>query len=194
MELARDLAQMDAQELRDLAASLIQMDNSLQMLLPIGGFIGGIFLWSRVAGLLIALSGLTPNPSGTEKDVAPAVKAVRRLVLLLAAAWLTVIGAVLTYMLYTDRIGWALLCGGLLAGPLFTVTNFFVIVRRRQNRASDLDRNNPTYWRRSLGTHGLGAAKLKMDARQSNEELAGADRRGRIAKPAQCSSPGSHPL
>ena len=112
------------------------MDNSLQMLLPIGGFIGGIFLWARVAALLIALSGLTPNPAATNEDATPLVKAVRRLVLLLATAWLTVIGAVLAYMLYTDRTGWGLLFGGLLAVPLFTVTNFLVIVRRRQNRSS----------------------------------------------------------
>jgi hypothetical protein len=112
------------------------MDNSLQMLLPLAGFIGGIFLWARVAGLLIALSGLTPKPSAASDDVASLVTAVRRLVLQLAGAWVMVIGAVLAYMLSMDKTGWALLFGGVLAVPLFTVTNFLVIAHRRQKRAS----------------------------------------------------------
>jgi hypothetical protein len=112
------------------------MDNPLQMLLPISGFIGGIFLWSRVAHLVIALSGLTPNPSNAVKELTPLVEAYRRLVLLIAAGWLTVTGAVLAYMLHTDKTGWALLFGGIFAVPLFTVTNFLAIVRRHKNRAA----------------------------------------------------------
>lgn len=111
------------------------MDNPLLMLLPIVGFIGGIFLWSRVAHLVIALSGLTPNPANPVKELSPVVKAYRRLVLLIAAGWLTVIGVVLAYMLYADKTGWALLFIGIFTVPLLTVTNFLVIVRRRQ-RAS----------------------------------------------------------
>jgi hypothetical protein len=112
------------------------MDNSLQMLLPIAGFIGGIFLWSRVTHLVIALSGLAPNPTNAVKELTPLVKAYQRLVLLIAAGWLTVAGAVLAYMLYNDKTGWALLFGGILAVPLFTVTNFLVTVRRHRNRAA----------------------------------------------------------
>lgn len=110
------------------------MDNPLQMLLPIVGFIGGIFLWSRVAHLVIALSGLTPNASKTKTEPAALEKAYRRLVLLIAAGWLMLTGGVLAYVLYTDKTGWALLFAGVFGVPLFTVANFLLIVRRHRSR------------------------------------------------------------
>ncbi|MDB5392900.1 MAG: hypothetical protein JWM91_406 [Rhodospirillales bacterium] len=112
------------------------MNDSLQILLPMAGFIGGIFLWVRVAHLAVALSGLTPNPSNPVKEFAALAKAYRRLVLLMAAVWLTVTGAAFAYMLSTEKTGWALLMGGALAVPLYTVTNFLVIVHRHKRRAA----------------------------------------------------------
>jgi len=55
-------------------------------------------------------------------------------VLLIAAGWLAVVGATLAYMLYNDKTGWALLFGGILAVPLFTVTYSLAIMRRYRNR------------------------------------------------------------
>jgi hypothetical protein len=62
-----------------------------------------------VAHLVIALSGLTPNPSSTVTEPEALEKAYRRLVLLIAAGWLMLAGAVLAYMVYTDKTGWAFL-------------------------------------------------------------------------------------
>ncbi|MDB6012232.1 MAG: hypothetical protein JWL65_4482 [Gammaproteobacteria bacterium] len=119
------------------------MDNPLQMLLPLAGFIGGIVLWSRVAHLAIALSGLTPNPSNPAKDLGAMEKSYRRVVISIAGGWLCIIGAALTYTLQHDNTDWALLLGGILAVPLFTVTNFLVIARRHRRRAATLKAQSP---------------------------------------------------
>jgi hypothetical protein len=108
------------------------MNIALQMLLPMAGFIGGIFLWSRMAHLAVALSGLTPNPSNPAREFAGLESAYRRMVLSLAAGWLIIIGTVFSHMLYSGKTGWAFLIGGLLAVPLFTVTNFLLVVRRHK--------------------------------------------------------------
>ncbi len=114
------------------------MDNPLELLLPMAGFIGGILLWSRVAHIIIALSGLTPNPAKPVSDFGAMEKAYRRMVFLIATAWLIVMGTVLVYMLYRDKTGFALLFSGISAVPLLTVTNFLIIVRRHKRRAATL--------------------------------------------------------
>ena len=119
------------------------MNNPLQMVLPMAGFIGGLFLWSRVAHLAIAVSGLTPNPSNPGRDPEAMERACRRLVLRIAAGWLCVTGAVLAYMLYYDKTGFALLIGGVSAVPLLTVTNFLVILRRLKRRAAEHGSQSP---------------------------------------------------
>jgi hypothetical protein len=112
------------------------MDNPLELLLPMAGFIGGILLWSRVAHIAVALSGLTPNPANPVNDFGALEKAYRRMVFLIAVAWLIIMGVVLVYMLYRDKTGFALLVSGLLAVPLLTVTNFLVTVRRHKRRTA----------------------------------------------------------
>lgn len=109
------------------------------MLLPIAGLLGGIRLWSRVVHMAIGLSGLTPYPPRTDREFAPLLRAFRRLVLVIAAAWAILFGAVLAYMLFTGKTGWALLFGGIFIVPLLTVTSFFVRVRRYQKRAAAAD-------------------------------------------------------
>lgn len=116
-------------------ASIRRMDNPLEMILPIAGFIGGILLWSRVAHTVIAVSGVTPTPTNPVNDLVAMEKAYRRIVFLIAIGWLGVIGAVLAYMVYRDKTGFALLFGGILAVPLFTVPNFLILVRRHKRRA-----------------------------------------------------------
>ena len=76
----------------------------------------------------------TEPGKGREGIHAPRKKAYERLVLLIAASWLAVVGATLAYMLYDDKTGWALLFGGILAVPLFTVTYSLAIMRRYRNR------------------------------------------------------------
>jgi hypothetical protein len=56
------------------------MDNPLEMVLPLVGFAGGILVWSRVAHVVIAISGLEPNPSDPVRDPATLENAYRRLV------------------------------------------------------------------------------------------------------------------
>ena len=112
-----------------------RMDNPLEMILPIVGFIGGILLWSRVAHTVIAVSGVTPTPTNPVKDLEAMEKTYRRIVFLTAVVWLAVIGTVLVYMMYRDKTGFALLFGGILAVPLFTVPNFIILVRRHKRRA-----------------------------------------------------------
>ncbi len=119
------------------------MDNPLEILLPIAGFVGGIFLWSRVAHTVIAISGVTPNPSNPVNDLVAMEKAYRRIVFLIATVWLGVIGAVLVYLAYSDKTGFALLFGGILAVPLFTVPNFLIIVRRHKRRAQTRKSQSP---------------------------------------------------
>ena len=79
-----------------------------------------------------------PNtePGKGREGIHALVKAYERLVLLIAASWLAVVGATLAYMLYDDKTGWALLFGGILAVPLFTVTYFVAIMRRYRNRVA----------------------------------------------------------
>ena len=108
------------------------MDTPLQPVLPIVGFSGGILLWSRVAHLLIAASGLRSRKANTQNEVRELIKPIRRMMLLLAAVWLVIVGATLAYMISIDKPGWALLSAGVLAVPLFTVTNFLLVIRRRQ--------------------------------------------------------------
>jgi hypothetical protein len=106
------------------------MDNPLEMLLPLAGFVGGLLLWSRVAHISIALSGLTPNPAKPRDDLAALGKAYRRLVLRIAVAWMIFVGALLVYMLHHGRTGFAFLFAGIEAVPLLTVPMFVITVRR----------------------------------------------------------------
>ena len=112
------------------------MDTPLEMTLPIAGFVGGLFLWTRVAHIVIAISGLTPNPANPVTDLEATEKAYRRVVFLIAAVWLAVIGAVLAFMMYRENTGFALLFSGILAVPLFSISNFLIIVRRHKRRAA----------------------------------------------------------
>ena len=107
----------------------------MEMILPIVGFIGGIFLWSRVAHTVVAVSGVTPTPTNPVNDLEAMEKTYRRIVFLIAIIWLAVIGTILVYMMYSDKTGFALLFGGILAVPLFTVPNFMILVRRHKRRA-----------------------------------------------------------
>jgi len=111
------------------------MDNLFEMLLPMAGFVGGLLLWSRVAHMTIALSGLTPNPTKTPADFVVLERAYRRIVLRIAAVWLILVGSVLVYMLYHEKVGFALLFAGIEVVPLLTVTLFLNTVRRFKRRS-----------------------------------------------------------
>jgi hypothetical protein len=111
------------------------MDNPLEMLLPIAGFVGGLLLWSRVAHISIALSGLTPNPAEPRNDIETLEAACRRLVLRIAGTWLTLGGAVLVYMIYHQKLGFALLFAGIEVVPLLTVSLYLNAVRRVRRRS-----------------------------------------------------------
>lgn len=45
------------------------MDNPLEIVLPVADFIGGILLWSPVAHIAMAASGLAPNPANPVRDL-----------------------------------------------------------------------------------------------------------------------------
>jgi len=111
------------------------MDNPLEMILPIAGFIAGMYLWSRVVHIVVAVLGLIPTPNNPVTDLVAMEKAYRRMVFLFATIWLAVIGTVLACMVYRDKTGFALLFGGILAVPLLTVPNFLIVVRRHKRRA-----------------------------------------------------------
>jgi|SRR5256885_2066086 hypothetical protein len=111
------------------------MDNPFEMLLPMAGFAGGLILWSRVAHMTIALSGLAPNPAKTPGDFAVLERTCRRLMLRIAAAWLILVGSVLVYMLYHHKVGFALLFAGIEVVPLLTVTLFLNTIRRFKRRS-----------------------------------------------------------
>jgi hypothetical protein len=85
----------------------------------------------------VALSGLTPNPTKPAREFAVLEKAYRRLVFLIALAWLTVVGAGLAYMLYTDKTGWAALLAGVFGVPFLTVPNFLAHLRRLRSRVAN---------------------------------------------------------
>ena len=110
------------------------MDNPLELLLPMAGFGAGLLLWSRVAHISIALSGLTPNPAKPRDDFAALEIACRRLVLRIAATWMIIMGALLVYMLYQEKTGFALLFAGVEAVPLLTVALFLNTMRRLKRR------------------------------------------------------------
>jgi hypothetical protein len=110
------------------------MDNPAELFLPMAGFVGGLLLWSRVAHMMLALSGLTPNPAKPRKDFEAVETACRRLVLRMAAAWMIFVGALLVYMLYHDKTGFAILFAGVEAVPLLTVALFLNTVRRLKRR------------------------------------------------------------
>jgi hypothetical protein len=110
------------------------MDNPLEMLLPVAGFVAGLLLWSRVAHLSIALSGLTPNPTKPTATFAVLESAYRRLVFRIAVTWMMIVGAVFGYMLYHEKTGFALLFAGIEAVPLVTVALFLKTMRRLKQR------------------------------------------------------------
>jgi predicted anti-sigma-YlaC factor YlaD len=98
---------------------------------------------SRVAHIAVAASGLTPNPSNPVNDLGAMEKAYRRMVFLIATVWLAVVGAVLVYMVYRNKTGFALLFGAVLAVPLLTVPNFLIIVRRHKRRVATRESRTP---------------------------------------------------
>lgn len=111
------------------------MDNPFEMLLPMAGFVGGLLLWSRVAYMTIALSGLTPNPATPPRDFAILEKVYRRLVIRIAAAWMILVGSVLVYMLHLGKEGFALLFAGIEVVPVLTVSLFLNTMRRLKRRS-----------------------------------------------------------
>ena len=110
------------------------MDNPFELLMPMAGFVVGLLLWSRVAHIGIAVSGLTPSPAKPREDFAALAIASRRLVPRIAATWMILFGTVLVYLLYREKTGFALLFAGIEAVPLLTVTLFFKTMRRLERR------------------------------------------------------------
>jgi hypothetical protein len=117
---------------------MVARDTPLMGILPVLGFCGGCILWTRIAYLVIAISGLTSNPGQPSKDSVAQEKVARRVVLGMAATWLLIVGCTISSFLKHGKTGFALLFGGLLVVPALTVTHFFIAVRQHRQRAAAL--------------------------------------------------------
>lgn len=119
------------------------MNNPLLMLVPLGGFLGGMLLWSRMTHLVIAAFQVAPRAarqptSRTAEDFLTTERKFRRMIFLMSGAWLFAVGGALAETLSINRTGWSLFFGGMLVAPVLLVTvmlSFMRAVRPRQTPA-----------------------------------------------------------
>jgi len=113
------------------------MDALTVISLFLAGLIAGVLAWTRIARTAFALSRNTRDLRTSTPLSEPLKRSALRIVLSIAGIWLVIFGGVTFYLYDRDaHAGWVWFLGAMTLTPFMVVTNFLLVLRRVNKRAS----------------------------------------------------------